>query len=57
MNGMLHQDLRDQVRRITLSHAAAFEKERHRQSVKKREVQRLLDRTDHLKRQIKVVDL
>jgi len=51
---IFRQDLRDQVDRMTSSHAAALEKERLQHKEKKRELEQLFAHTDELKQQIKV---
>jgi len=51
------QDLRDEIDRLTSSHAAALEKERLLQKEKKREIQRLYAHTDELNLRIKVLYL
>jgi len=48
------QVLRDQIQRLTASHAAALEQQRLQQKEKKRETHRLFASTDELQCQIKV---
>ena len=54
MTEIFRQDLREQIHRLTLSHAAAVDKKRLQQKEKKRETEQLFAHTDELKRQIKV---
>ena len=51
---IFRQDLRDEVGRMTSSHAAALEKERLQHKEKKRELEQRFEHTDELKQQIRV---